>query len=1095
MSIDSVAELVRVLQEYRLLGEEQLNQLSRTMAPRFTDPRSLARELIQRGWLTPYQINQIFLGHASGLVLGAYVLLERLGEGGMGNVFKARHQRLDRIVALKLMRKEHVNNPLAVRRFRREIQAAAQLSHPNIVTAFDADEVNGIHFFVMEYVDGIDLGRLVKETGRLPVAMACDFIRQAALGLQHAYERGMVHRDIKPANLLVAGVKGPVSGTIKGPDLQDWAALQPTVKILDMGLARLVCANDSGESTQLTQDGRVVGTPDFMAPEQARNSHTIDIRADLYSLGCTFYYLLAGQVPFPGGTGMEKLFRHQTDEPTPIENLRPEIPPALGGILRRMMAKQPEQRYQTPAEVAEALTSLAAEPVGPPVNSDSPTTQTHLNQLAIVPPADDWLHRRRSADQAQRRRVMWAMLIGTTTLGLFVVMLALLASLSERWQPTVPGPRPTEMVEERPVLPPTASPLDRLDARNIPPAERVTGQPRELVAVLGEHRGHHWTTVRALVFLNPDTILSTSQDGVIRWWEVPSLREKNASFRRADAVAVASDGQLAAFSLTGEQRIVLWDIGRQQKRNTIDTPRHRVTRVALSPDGSLIAYATESPALAASSMIHVQSPGRDVGSMSFQGPRGVASLVISPDGKLVAVSGADQSMKIWSVHEGRERMSIAGRYDWPWPLVLAFSPDSRLLAAGGRDQTVRLYDVALGRELTRLSGHTGAISALAFTPDGQTLVSGCHGGLLVFWDVREWTEQWTARVAPQEITALAFAPDGKMLVSAGRDGLLRLWDVPGQRELGSDRPPQTPVSSLAFASDGKSLAALRLERDRHGGSSAHVWDIPSFREHSFIRNQRLVTALTFSPDGRRLVWSRMEGGPFFHSQSHLTTWNLATNKEEVVLKGPLSGMVSALAYSPDGKTVAAGGLDGSIRLWNAVTGQELATKWVGEPMRRGAVSHLAFVGNQWLLSQYLGGRILVWNRNESSPPQELRGHWIGSLAVSPDGRTFAGLLREREDVAFDRVVALGYLDQQKPRPLPLGNRTPANAVSWSPNGKTLALALADGRILLWDIESNRRMQEINLPGPAMSLAYAADGRHLATGNANGTVYILRLAPP
>ena len=202
----------------------------------------------------------------------------------MGEVFKARHPKLGRVVALKLIRKERLDNPAAVRRFHREVQAAAQLEHPHIVRAYDADEAGDLHYFVMEYVEGTDLARLVKRDGPLTVDRACDYVRQAALGLQHAYERGMVHRDIKPANLLLTA-KGDV------------------VKVLDMGLARLDRPEkDAGASSTLTQEGAVMGTPDYIAPEQARDSHTVDIRADLYSLGCTLYFLLAGRVPFPGGT-------------------------------------------------------------------------------------------------------------------------------------------------------------------------------------------------------------------------------------------------------------------------------------------------------------------------------------------------------------------------------------------------------------------------------------------------------------------------------------------------------------------------------------------------------------------------------------------------------------------------------------------------------------------------------------------------------------------------------------------------------------------------------------------------------------------------
>jgi serine/threonine protein kinase len=337
MSNATTDALLVALRQYHVLEPAQLDDLAHVAQ---LEPRALAAELIRRGWLTPYQANQVLNGLARDLLLGSYVLLERLGEGGMGAVFKARNWKLGRVVALKLIRKDRLANEAAVRRFRREIQAAAQLRHPNIVHAYDADEVNGTHFFVMEYVVGRDLARIVKAQGPLPLAAACDCVRQAALGLQHAHERGLVHRDIKPANLLL---------TERG-----------VVKILDMGLAQMSgSAADEGTST-LTEEGMVMGTLDYIAPEQAANSHTVDIRADLYSLGCTFYHLLAGRAPFPPCSPAEKLFKHRYEKPAPLEQWCSDVPPWVAAVVARLMAKLPSDRYQTPAELAAVLASGVA---------------------------------------------------------------------------------------------------------------------------------------------------------------------------------------------------------------------------------------------------------------------------------------------------------------------------------------------------------------------------------------------------------------------------------------------------------------------------------------------------------------------------------------------------------------------------------------------------------------------------------------------------------------------------------------------------------------------------------------------------------------
>jgi len=331
MPVASTTEFVELLQP--LLSPEQCEALAGLEAG-YADPKALARELVRRDWLTPFQVNQIFQGRARELLLGPYVLLERLGQGGMGQVFKARHQVMNRLVALKVMRGERLGNAEAIARFRREIQSAAQVAHPHIVLAHDAGQVGDQHFLVMEFIEGMDLARLSKKAGPLPVAQACDYVRQAALGLQHAHERGLVHRDVKPSNLLVS--------------------TDGTVKLLDLGLARSLAPAASG-GHDITRSGAVVGSPDFLAPEQARDAHVVDIRADIYSLGCTLYFLLAGRPPFPESSLTQKLLWHQQTEPTSLNTLRADIPAEVIGIMQRMLAKNPADRYGTPAEVAAAL--------------------------------------------------------------------------------------------------------------------------------------------------------------------------------------------------------------------------------------------------------------------------------------------------------------------------------------------------------------------------------------------------------------------------------------------------------------------------------------------------------------------------------------------------------------------------------------------------------------------------------------------------------------------------------------------------------------------------------------------------------------------
>jgi serine/threonine protein kinase len=366
MALTSPQQFLAALRTSRLFSADQLTQLEAEHANE--DVSACMRKMVERKWLTEYQAEQVLSGFGEGLVLGQYRILDRLGEGGMAQVYRAEHILMKRTVAMKVIAArpwsdlEHgfdsleigwhseeavrppgtaaqieQGDPGAIDRFHHEVRIAAQLDHPNIVRAHDAAEARGLYFLVMEFVDGIDLSAHVAQGGPLPVAVACDYVRQAALGLQYAHERGLVHRDIKPSNLLV---------TKTG-----------LVKILDLGLARLAGAipRDAGRSPNGSDVSGLAGTPDYMAPETAQDSRCHDIRSDLYSLGCTFYFLLTSQVPFPGGGWPEKLLRHQLDSAPSVVVVRPDVPNEIAVILQRLMAKDPGQRYATPAELAADL--------------------------------------------------------------------------------------------------------------------------------------------------------------------------------------------------------------------------------------------------------------------------------------------------------------------------------------------------------------------------------------------------------------------------------------------------------------------------------------------------------------------------------------------------------------------------------------------------------------------------------------------------------------------------------------------------------------------------------------------------------------------
>ena len=332
-------ELLAALRAGRLVSSQQLRQLalnwSESAPDEPDDPvegtRRRALELVDAGCLTSWQVEQVLSGRARRLRMGQYRLLEWLGAGGMGSVYKAEHRLMKRIVALKILGDSPRRNavelcPKRMRkiaaRCRREVEAAAHLSHPHIVAAFDAVYACGKLILVMEYVEGADLGRWVAQAGPLPVALACEAVRQTALALQYAHSRGLLHCDVKPSNLLL--VHPPVVRWDADALLALSDGRRPTrIKLLDMGLARRIDDADGSVESELN------GTPDYLAPERGAGD-AVDGRADVYSLGCTFYHLLTGQPPFPGGDWSGKLLRHRLDSPTPIPTLRPDCAPRNG---------------------------------------------------------------------------------------------------------------------------------------------------------------------------------------------------------------------------------------------------------------------------------------------------------------------------------------------------------------------------------------------------------------------------------------------------------------------------------------------------------------------------------------------------------------------------------------------------------------------------------------------------------------------------------------------------------------------------------------------------------------------------------------------
>jgi hypothetical protein len=646
-----------------------------------------------------------------------YHIEELLGAGGMGAVYRARHLLMKRTVALKVINRNLVSDTDAVDRFHREMQAT-RLIHPNIVTAFDAEQAGAAHFLIMEYVEGTSLARLLAQNGPLPVRQACDYIRQAARGLQHAFEQGMVHRDLKPHNLMLT------------PGGQ--------VKILDFGLARFAVESlspsaeletrsaeppEGSESERgLTEVGVVMGTPDYIAPDQARNAHAADIRADIYSLGCTLYELLAGQPPFPEGTSLQKVMAHLQRQPTPLTRVRPEVPAELGRIVERMLAKDPAQRYQTPAEVAVALAPYSG--------------------------------------VAGRRRP-WMFLAAGVLLAGVLVLAGYLAGWGGR--PAVEDSHQEEVHADSPPPPPAPAPgeIRRFKGHTAgvwgvavsPDGHQALSASHDGTVRLwdldtGDEKGRllgHHERVEAVAFL-PDGrhALSGGVDKTLRLWDLETgevRQHLRGHTNFITSVAVSADG---LFALSGgvDRTVRLWDLKERKQTRVFKDHEDWSYRVCFSTDGKYILSGGPDGTARLRNWESGEPP------VVFHGGNPVWSVALSPDGRtvLAGVGGEwakgswfpskdDNSIHAWDARTGKPLESFKGHTDAV--LCLAFSPDGRRLLSAGSDHTIRLWDVESRKELHRFKGHTDRVSAVAFTPDGRRALSGSWDGTVRLWELPE----------------------------------------------------------------------------------------------------------------------------------------------------------------------------------------------------------------------------------------------------------------------------------------------------------------------------------------------------------------------